>query len=486
MAGPVAELFAKLGFEVDTAAVHTALENLEHVKQKLTELREKALHVAEGFVELVKGTAEAAENIEITAQRAGITAESLQRLAYAGQFSKVSMEDVAHAMGFLAKNAFAAIRGSTQMQEAFARLGISVADLKSLSPEEQFLKISDAIKKLKDAGKEQEGLAATRTILGRGGPQFLAFLNQGAEKIGELAEEGEKLGGVMGEQQIADGVEYAHAMTRLNTAFTSLGRTIAGPFQHAFARVTDWFTKFIAAATKFVSKHKVISYAVGAIALAMGIFATAIGVVTAALTLLELKAFATAIRVAASAALAMAPWLGWALLIAAAIGLLYLAIDDIYGALTGKESLIVEWGRIWTKTLDGILKPAADDPWWLAALKEALRVVTDIQGAWEHLELIWKRTSQFWSGQDAFGHPIPVHGGNLFPGGAASPSAAAAGSPSAAGNVDQSSSAGNFSPSVTIQIQSSGDPAADAKANVKAFDEYMQRILREARAGGIK
>lgn len=75
---------------------------------------------------------------------------------------------------------------------------------------------------------------------------------------------------------------------------------------------------------------------------------------------------------------ASAPLIAWA----AAIALVILLIEDIWGWFSGKDSLIGaiinSWGAAWTKWLDKFTEVAPDDPWWLVAIKESVKAAREL------------------------------------------------------------------------------------------------------------
>ena len=71
-------------------------------------------------------------------QRTGISVETLSELGYAAQLSGVDVETLETAIKRMQKTIIGAAEGSQAAVEALAELGLTVEDLRGLSPDQQF------------------------------------------------------------------------------------------------------------------------------------------------------------------------------------------------------------------------------------------------------------------------------------------------------------------------------------------------------------
>jgi len=113
------------------------------------------------------------------AAKTGIAAESLQRLKYAASLAGADLAGVASSVN---KMQVAIVGGSS----AFQRLGLDLAQLKRLAPEEQFAKVGAAINNLQTAA---ERATAAREIFGKAGTDNLALFASGMETAIARAQE---------------------------------------------------------------------------------------------------------------------------------------------------------------------------------------------------------------------------------------------------------------------------------------------------------
>lgn len=144
--------------------------------------------IATGTATLIEGSIDAADKMGKLAQSTGTTAETLSVLTYAAKLSGVETEKLGIGLTRLSLAAFKAQNGNVQLQNIFARLGVSATDSNG---------------KLKDSGVLMEQLAvkfsgaadgAGKTALavalfGKSGASLIPMLNQyGAEQARVNAE----------------------------------------------------------------------------------------------------------------------------------------------------------------------------------------------------------------------------------------------------------------------------------------------------------
>lgn len=101
---------------------------------------------------------------------AGTTIEWLQAAAHAAKLSGSGMQDVVAGMVKLRESMVQAAGGSRADLKAFQDLGITLAEIRTQSPEEVFLRMMDAIEKT--GGRAKETTAAI-ALLGRSGKRLM-------------------------------------------------------------------------------------------------------------------------------------------------------------------------------------------------------------------------------------------------------------------------------------------------------------------------
>ena len=253
------------------------------------------------------------DQLDKMSQRIGVSVEGLGKLSQMAQLCGSDMGTFEGAITKLQKSLEGAAQGGAAQQQAFQRLGLSITDLKAMSPEDQFLAVSKAMGGLTD---QSERTAMAMALFGKSGTQLMPFFNQGAEGIADMESKIGSLGGVMSAQG-------AKAMADLNDALTLLKNGISGAAQNMMANLAPAITKGIELVTKaftvtreFLSVHPGIKMLIGTVAGAVGAFAAC----AAAMTAWSLAAgkLSAAIKLVSSALTMMTSTNPWILAIVAA------------------------------------------------------------------------------------------------------------------------------------------------------------------------
>jgi hypothetical protein len=103
-------------------------------------------------------------------------------------------------------------------ENAFTKIGLDIAELKSLKPEETFLAVADALAKISN---DAERAAAANEVFGKGGITLLPLINGGADALRRAADEAGRIGGVLTQEQV-------QRVESMNDRFTQVGRAIQG------------------------------------------------------------------------------------------------------------------------------------------------------------------------------------------------------------------------------------------------------------------
>jgi hypothetical protein len=151
------------------------------------------------LVTLSAKTAAFAHEIEEMSLKTGAGIESLQGLSYAADQNEVSMEGLTRAFTFMHKNLFSVYKGTKQVSQSFAALGLTAKDLIDKSPEEQFMLIADKIASIKDPTARA---ALALKVFGRSGVSLLPMLSKGAEGLRAYQAELQRLGAVMSKEDV--------------------------------------------------------------------------------------------------------------------------------------------------------------------------------------------------------------------------------------------------------------------------------------------
>jgi hypothetical protein len=180
-----------------------------------------ALAVGAAVGVAVKRSIDHADALSKNAQKAGVTTEALSRLAYAADFSDVSMEGLTGGLQKLSRAmADAATTKTSTAATAFKALGISVTDAsgKLRSGDAAFAEISDRFARM-ETGATKTALAMQ--IFGKSGAELIPLLNGGSAELKRLADEADRLG-------ITLSTKTGRDAERFNDTLTLVGKVMQG------------------------------------------------------------------------------------------------------------------------------------------------------------------------------------------------------------------------------------------------------------------
>jgi len=159
---------------------------------------------AKAFTDAAVEFGEFAGHLTDLSAQTGIGTTALQELAFVGSFVGTSLDEVASAVARMQK-------GIAEGDSVFQRLGLSLAEIQDLAPEEQFFKVAESINAIQDPAQRT---AAAIEVFGRSGASLLPLFGN----LERLREEAHRLGVVFDEDAVRSG-------DKLDDAFNRLGRS---------------------------------------------------------------------------------------------------------------------------------------------------------------------------------------------------------------------------------------------------------------------
>jgi len=213
------------------------------------------------------------------AQKTGMAVESLSQLKYAANQSGVEFEKLETGIARMNRSILNAAQGSQQSQEAFAHLGLSVAQLSRMKPEEQFRAIAEALSKIKNPTL-RSGLV--QQIFGRSGTELLPLLNQGAAGIDKMMKRADELGLTMSTSAANGALAFDQKLNDLWQVVKMGVFQIGGALAPVLDTVTGYMIKGIGVVRDFISQHQgliIAAAGAGAALLAGGIILKGVGAV---------------------------------------------------------------------------------------------------------------------------------------------------------------------------------------------------------------
>jgi ribosomal protein L12E/L44/L45/RPP1/RPP2 len=273
-------------------------------KTGLIGLSTAALGVAAALALATKGAINHADAMSKMAQKAGVTTESLSRLAYAASFSDVQTDELTASLGKLSKSmADAAANATGQTASAFAALGISVVDSsgKLRSADAVFIDLADRFSRIEDGSTKT---AIAMTLLGKSGANLIPLLNEGAAKLKRYADESDRTGNTISTKTGKAAEEFNDTMARVGTTLAGIANKLAEALLPDLQKFADAIAGMNPEVLKWGGLLVAGLAALAPVTIAIGAAAPVIGTMTAAVVSLNTALLALAGTLATPALLA--------------------------------------------------------------------------------------------------------------------------------------------------------------------------------------
>lgn len=354
----VRELAALLSLKVDQGGFKTADRLFDNIGKTLGALGlgigglfsgSAVLGAISGAIsEVVTATAHLAK----TAPQLGMSTEELQKWEHAAKATGGSAEDIQAAAEHVGSLFNSAGMGSAHAVMSLAKFGVSAR--KASGEAKTFAEIFEGVANSEKFQKAPDGLklsADFREVFG--GTGLLALARKNASERAELLEEVAAFGATFSKEDQASAAAYRREMSRTGLVMLALKQAVAGPLTDTFATATKRFNDWVKSTGGSEAKAARSGFEqsarwVNVLAKGMewlyraGTFAAqwmdGIVIIAGALVAIPVLGWISSIVIALASGgiVAMIPW---ALVIAGFIAL-GIVIDDVWGLLSGGESVI--------------------------------------------------------------------------------------------------------------------------------------------------
>ncbi|MBA2224578.1 phage tail tape measure protein [Thermogemmata fonticola] len=194
--------------------------------------------------------------------RTGVAVEALSQLRYAAEQSGASTDDLEKALRTMSRNIIEAARGSAQAQRSLGRLGLTIADLTGLSPDQQFELIADRLSRIQNPAHRA---TLAMEIFGRTGANLLPLLSSGAEGIRELRDEADRLGLTMRTEDAAAAEAFGDALDALWKALKQAAFSVGAALAPAIQQVAQWITRVVTLIGGWLQENRALIRIIGAV-----------------------------------------------------------------------------------------------------------------------------------------------------------------------------------------------------------------------------
>jgi hypothetical protein len=188
------------------------------------------------LTQFVKQGIDAADALDDVAQKSGIAVESLSALGYAAKIEGISVDAFGGSITKLNVNLQAAAQGSKEMQQAFASVGISAAELNTIRPDDAFRRIAEAFASISD-GSEKSALAVR--LFGKSGADLIPLLNLGATGLARAGDEARRFGLIVSAETAAASATFNDNLTKLRAAAEGFGLTLSNAVLPTLSKFTE-------------------------------------------------------------------------------------------------------------------------------------------------------------------------------------------------------------------------------------------------------
>ena len=172
-----------------------------------------------GLTAWVRGFADAGAAADDMASRTGMSVESITGLGYAAKQSGANMEAVEKSVRKMQQGISGAVMGNQQLRDMFGKVGVSVSQLRTMKPEQQFATIADAIARIHDPARQA---AVAMELFGEDGAKLLPMLKGGSKGMMDMMEEAKSLGQVMSGEDARAAAELSDVFGKLMAVFSGI------------------------------------------------------------------------------------------------------------------------------------------------------------------------------------------------------------------------------------------------------------------------
>lgn len=197
---------------------------------------------AAAFTALAKQSINAADEMGETAQKIGMSTESLSAYSYIAKMSGTDTDTLTNAVKKLNVNVVDAARGQGAAKDAFAALGIELKDQNGQLKDSDTIirEVSGRMSEFED-GAVKTALATD--IFGKAGADLIPMLNQGEEGFAALTKEAEQMGLILSTETANAAGEFNDSLDRMKSAIAGNVNTVVAQMLPVFNQLAGDMAK---------------------------------------------------------------------------------------------------------------------------------------------------------------------------------------------------------------------------------------------------
>jgi hypothetical protein len=191
-----------------------------------------------GLLALGSKTSDTAAKWLELSQRTDIGIESLQRWGYAASMSGADIEKLEVGMKKLSQSVVDAQGGSEKAVDAYNKLGISMADLSDMKPEQTF---DEVMKRLADMPNGVEKNVVGNQLLGKSYTELKTLLSEGSSGMEALKNKANELGLVMSTDSVVAAEGFGDSMDTVKATFDGIVNKVVAGLLPKLNEMLTWF-----------------------------------------------------------------------------------------------------------------------------------------------------------------------------------------------------------------------------------------------------
>ena len=192
---------------------------------------------AAGLIALGNEAINTADKIGKIHKQTGLSMDELQRLEYMSTQLNFNFESIGTAVNYLNRNMASAASGSKDMTNVFKKMGVAFEVEGKLRNQADVFK--ESIFYLAQMEDEAERNAMAFKLFGRGAAELFPLLEAGTAEMARLAEEAEKLGIIMTDEQIEALDQLGDTIDMVKRAFKGMGINLITKYLPAIQEFAD-------------------------------------------------------------------------------------------------------------------------------------------------------------------------------------------------------------------------------------------------------
>ena len=223
-------------------------------------------------------------------QKTGISVRAITELRYALSQSNSDIDSLETGIRAMQKALEGVNEDGEETANVFSKIGLSVSDLKAMSPDMQFEKIADAIRQLPTAS---ERTAAAMKIFSRAGTGLLPAMLEGAASMKLLRNEAHRLGLTFGQITAEEADRLGDAFTTVWAQVRAIAFVVGKALAPALTRLAQLTSEVLKYVIRFLDANPVITKAAAVAALGLTALGAAVWTVGVSMKVVAWLATAT-------------------------------------------------------------------------------------------------------------------------------------------------------------------------------------------------